>query len=66
MKTESLDPVFDDDDIFGSIDSGAGLGGHGVADATFEDLMNDHDDDEFNLMEHGNFDAEFFGIDKME
>lgn len=66
MKTESLDPVFDDDDIFGSIESGGGLGGHGVADATFEDLMNDHDDDEFNLMEHGNFDAEFFGIDKME
>ncbi|KAM0436190.1 hypothetical protein ACHAPT_003082 [Fusarium lateritium] len=65
MKTESLDPVFDDDDIFGSIDSGAGLGGHGVADTTFEDLMNDQDD-EFNLMEHGNFDAEFFGIDKME
>ncbi|KAJ3517578.1 hypothetical protein NM208_g14682 [Fusarium decemcellulare] len=63
MKTESFESAFDDD-IFGNIDSGGNLGGNGMTDPTFEELMADRDED-FDIMEHGDFDAAFFGIDKV-
>ncbi|KAM0349319.1 hypothetical protein ACHAPU_003728 [Fusarium lateritium] len=61
MLTDNIDPVFDDD-MFKGLGTEEGLA-DGTADATFDELMNDRDDD-LSYMQSGEFDN-FFLEDPM-
>ena len=60
-----FDGMFSGDGQADGMDFDFSLGDVGMGDDTFDDLMNDRDNT-FDTMEHGDFDASFFGLDKME
>lgn len=62
MKEEVVESTFDDMFYPGNDDE---FGGDGMNDATFDELMKD-DVDDFNSMEHGEFDANYFGLDQTD
>ncbi|KAH8686694.1 hypothetical protein BGZ61DRAFT_43999 [Ilyonectria robusta] len=61
-KEENADSTFDEL-MFMDTDNNFGGGGGGLGEDTFEDLMDSRDDTSFDLMEHGDFDASYFGLD---
>ncbi|KAF5668451.1 hypothetical protein FHETE_5264 [Fusarium heterosporum] len=62
MLTDNIDSVFDDD-MFKGLGTEGGLA-DGTGDATFDELVNGHDDD-FNYMQGSEFDDNFFIQDTM-
>lgn len=68
-KEEAVDNTFDDilynDSAADGMDFDFSIGGDGTGDDTFDDLMNNRDGD-FELMQPGEFDTAYFGIDKQE
>ncbi|CAJ0542059.1 Ff.00g083610.m01.CDS01 [Fusarium sp. VM40] len=63
LSTNNIDSVFDDE-IFDGLDTGGGLA-DGTGDPTFDDLMNDRDDDDFNYLGGDDFEEAFFLQDPM-
>jgi hypothetical protein len=63
MPTNNIDSVFDDE-IFDGLGTGGDLA-DGTGDPTFDDLMNDRDDDDLNYMGGGEFEDTFFLEDPM-
>ncbi|KAK2594225.1 hypothetical protein QQS21_008067 [Conoideocrella luteorostrata] len=61
---EPLDDLFANDGEADGMDFDFGLD-DGMGGDTFDDLMNDRDNT-FDSMEHGDFDANFFGLDKID
>ncbi|KAH7131399.1 hypothetical protein B0J13DRAFT_562529 [Dactylonectria estremocensis] len=64
-KEEIPDSTFDELLFMDTDNSFGGGGGGGLGEDTFADLM-DSRDDTFDLMEHGDFDASYFGLDQDE
>ncbi|KAF7535517.1 hypothetical protein G7Z17_g13192 [Cylindrodendrum hubeiense] len=63
-KEENADSTFDEL-MFMDTEPNFGGGAGGLGEDTFEDLM-DSRDDTFDLMEHGDFDTSYFGLDSMD
>ncbi|TWU74788.1 hypothetical protein ED733_006154 [Metarhizium rileyi] len=64
VADQSLADVFTGDGQADGMDFDFSLG-DGMGGDTFDDLMNDRDNT-FDTMEHGDFDANFFGLDKID
>lgn len=61
----ALADIFANDGQADGMDFDFSLGDGNMGGDTFDDLMNDRDNT-FNTMEHGDFDATFFGLDKTD
>lgn len=64
LPDAAFDDIFTGDGQTDGMDFDFSLG-DGMGGDTFDDLMNDRDDT-FDNMEHGDYDANFFGLDKVE
>ncbi|KJZ76037.1 hypothetical protein HIM_04493 [Hirsutella minnesotensis 3608] len=65
MQDSTFADIFTGDGQADGMDFDFSLGDGGMGGDTFDDLMNDRDST-FNTLEHGDFDATFFGLDKAD
>ncbi|KAM4055360.1 hypothetical protein HRG_008713 [Hirsutella rhossiliensis] len=65
VQDSAFADIFTGDGQADGMDFDFSLGDGGMGGDTFDDLMNDRDNT-FNTIEHGDFDATFFGIDKTD